>query len=258
MNFLTVLIIILFGLGILWGYFRGMFKMLYKVVAFLLAIAISHFLAPVVSDFIVNNTTMDDYIKSKIESRIRFEAEQQIRAKLAESLSGMSIPVDDAMVNEALGQELTRNEQIEMLRSLRVPEFAKNALIEHNYDASKASMGVTNFYDYIATYVTRMVVNAIAFAITWILSGILLILILYIITLLTKLPVISGVDHFGGMVLGFVSALLVVWLLLAIAGVMAGDGFADTINASVKDSPFLSALNKHNLFMSLIGHMTEL
>ncbi len=252
---------IVFALFVFLGYIRGFAKIILKLAAFLLAILLSNLLAPLVGDLIVENTQVDDYIKQQVYTRLEAEAERTIKQQLDEQFKGYGVDVTTEMVKEVSDQvknNLSRSEEIEALRALNIPEFAKTALIEHNNDEMKKEMGVDNFYDYVSSYVARVCVNAIAYGITWVMVGLILLLIFYIISLSVKLPVIRTVDKFGGMVLGAVAAVFTLWAVYAVAEVMSGAPLADSINKEIAESSVLSAFNSVNVFTSIIGNMTSI
>ena len=252
---------LVFALLVFLGYIRGFAKIILKLAAFLLAILLANLLAPMVGDFIVDNTEVDDYIKQQVSTRLEAEAERTIRAQLDEQFKGYGVEVTTEMVKEVADQakdNLSRSDEIELLTQLNIPEFAKTALIENNNDMMKKQMGVDNFYDYVASYVARVCVNAIAYGITWLMVGLVLALIFFIISLTVKLPVISTVDKFGGMVLGAIAAVVVLWAFYAIAEVLSGAPLADSINKEIADSSILSTFNSVNIFTSILGKMTSI
>ena len=250
-----------FALFVFLGYIRGFAKIIIKLAAFLLAIILSNLLAPLVGDLIMENTSVDDYIKQQVNVRLEAESERLVREQLDEQLKAYGMEATTEMVKEVADQaksNLSRSDEIEALKSLNIPEFAKTALIEHNNDDMKKEMGVENFYDYVSSYVARVCVNAIAYAITWVMVGLVLLLIFYIISLSVKLPIVRTVDKFGGMALGAVAAVFILWAVYAVAEVMSGAPLADSINKEIADSSILSTFNSVNVFTNILRNMTSI
>ncbi len=267
MNLFAVGIIIFLCLCVAWGYFRGMAKLLYKLLAFVLALVLAHLLMPFVADALTEHTQLDENVKKTVEDQIRLTVEQKVRARAAEELSNMQLPegvteVPESMVqqylDEAMSKELDRNGQIEVLKSLNIPDFAKTALIENNNDAVKEQIGAERFYEYVSAYAAKSVVNAVAYVLTWVITLIVIWLLFFIIITVAKLPVIRSVDKFGGMAVGFAFGVLLVWVLLACATLMGGEGFMEFVNAQVEDSAFLTALNSHNPFVGLVLKLVQI
>jgi len=70
---LCVLAII--GLCIFFGYKKGLIGVAFKIVSFVLAIIIAFILFNPISNFIVNNTTLDDKIESMVVEKVKIENE---------------------------------------------------------------------------------------------------------------------------------------------------------------------------------------
>ncbi len=258
MNLLTILAILIVVCGVAWGYFRGLAKLLYKLLAFVLALVLAHFLMPVVANLIIGHTQIDEKVETAVETKIRMTVEQRVRAQMADQLKDLPTDQVEALIQEALNMDPDRNAQIEVLQSLQIPEFAKTALIENNYKEAKEEMGVDNFYAYVSTYVSRAVVNAIAYVVTWAAVLLVLWILFFVITLAVKLPIIHSIDKFGGMVVGFVNAVIIVWLILAVAQISTGNGFADFMNSQVEESVILKVLNSYNPFVGLASRLTQI
>lgn len=71
MNFLLDLIIVaIIGLSALAGYKKGLIKVAFKLLSFILAIVISIMIYKPISDFIINRTPIDDTIEATIAERL--------------------------------------------------------------------------------------------------------------------------------------------------------------------------------------------
>ena len=243
-----------------------MAKMLYKVAAFVLALVLAHFLMPVVAGAITEHTQLDDRIRARVESEIKRTVEEKVRERVNAELSSYPQELADQMKDQAIreytdramSEELDRNTQIEVLKSLKLPEFARTALIENNNDGAKAKMGVEHFYEYVSAYAAKTAVNAVAYVATWLITCIALWVLFFLIIVAVKLPVIHTVDKFGGMVAGAAMGVLVVWALLAVASLLPDRGFLEFVNAEVEGSAFLSALNQYNPFVALTLGFTRI
>ncbi len=258
MNTVTIVSIIFIGLAAAWGYMRGMAKLLYKLVAFFLAILLAHFIAPSVSNALKNHTTLETRIKQTVEERVRFYVEDRLRAELVNRAQELGEAFDEAALEEALGKDFDRNTQIDIIKNLNIPEFIRTSLIENNNKFSMESMGVSGFYDYVSGYVAGFCVNAIAYITTWLVAMILSAVLLYIVVLLVKFPVIRTVDKFGGMVAGIVVGMLLLWLFFCVSELMSGDPFFDRINAQVAGSKALSTFHTANIFTYIIGGISDI
>lgn len=67
---IDIILITIIALTTFIGYKRGLIKVAFKLISFLLAIAISVVLYKPISNFIINNTQIDDNLEKTIESRL--------------------------------------------------------------------------------------------------------------------------------------------------------------------------------------------
>ena len=128
----------------------------------------------------------------------------------------------------------------------------KDALIEHNNKEEKERLESKGFFDYIAIYLSRMVLRAIVF------FGLLICLVI-IFTIITKmlsiaahLPIINSINRIGGVLFGVGEALLVVWILFVGIAMLANTSIGVELYKQVEDNAFLTKLYDSNLLMSLV------
>lgn len=76
--------------------------------------------------------------------------------------------------------------------------------------------------------------------------------IIGVLNLLTKLPLVHGLNKFLGFLLGIAEGFLAVWLILYLARVNEGTLFGLNLFASIESEPFLCFLYKHNLIEHLM------
>ena len=77
---------------------------------------------------------------------------------------------------------------------------------------------MTSFPQYIAAYISRMMLNVVSFLVTFILAFVIVKALMAAVDILGEMPVLGVFNYFGGAVIGAMCALLFVWVLfLAIA-----------------------------------------
>jgi hypothetical protein len=161
-------------------------------------------------------------------------------------------------VNAAMQTELTRNQQIEVINSISAPEFIRNALIENNQDSIKQNMGVDGFYEYISTYISYMIINALSFAITGVIINIILTLLSAVLSSALNLPIINNINRIGGMVFGFAQALLVVWIVFSIIGLGMSTVQGASLYNQIIDNQLLNYINEKNIINNVIVGLTKM
>ena len=258
MNTLTIIVLVIFVVCILIGFKRGLVKSVVKIIFAGVSLMLAYFLTPLISNVLVENTEIDDYFQNRIYTTIKESVEEHIRDELKEADLGVEQAVVDEMVGIALNTELTKNQQIDMLYEIEVPEFVRDALVENNYDEMHKDLGANSFYEYIAIYIARMIVNAIAFVITFIIVGLVFCIVYLILAVVVELPVISGINRFGGIIFGVMQSLVIVWLIFAVAGLFSQTELGSLINVQIKESPILAFINSHNIFDAIMKKLVKI
>jgi uncharacterized membrane protein required for colicin V production len=266
MNALFLVVALIFLIFMILGYTRGLFRSVFKLLAGVLAMTLSYLLAPLIGNIIINYTTIDDsisnVIETKIEETVRENVESEIKTQLETATGMASSYIDqatiDSAVNETMQTELTRNQQIELINNISAPEFIKNALIENNQDSIKKSLGAGNFYEYIARYISRMVVNAISFAITGCLTGVILSIISSMLSGAVRIPIINNINRIGGIVFGFVEALVIVWILFAVIGLVMGTTQGAVWYNQITENKLLGIINDKNIINDIIAGIMKI
>ena len=176
------------------GYKRGLTGSLLKIVTFLLALIIAFILFKPVSNFIINNTKLDENLESSIKSMF-LEVEEN------DTSSNMPTAMTDYI----------------------------NKVIEDAADDAKTAVVETAARD-----VAISIINLGVVIVVYIIARIILIFVKGIASLITKLPVIKQFDKLGGIIFGLLKALVIIYVILAIISfvstVITDSGVIDAIN----------------------------
>lgn len=252
MNILTIIILATFLTFIIIGAIRGLFRSVSKVILTVLAFFLSYFLAPFVGSLIIANTQIDEYIAGRIHAQIEETVEKKAKEQVKEMLGQEDQNMINQLKDSILQTELTKNEQVQFIYEMNLPQAITNAIMENNNDSMKQKLGVHSFYDYISNYVARTIVNSMAFALTSIVFWILFTIINWALALAVSLPIISSVDRVGGALCGACEALLIIWLFFVVVAIFIDTEFGKIIYTEVSDSPFLTILYDKNIFMPIV------
>ena len=183
-------------LCVFFGYKRGLTGSLLKIVTFLLALIIAFILFKPVSNFIINNTKLDENLESSIKSMF-LEVEEN------DTSSNMPTAMTDYI----------------------------NKVIEDAADDAKTAVVETAARD-----VAISIINLGVVIVVYIIARIILIFVKGIASLITKLPVIKQFDKLGGIIFGLLKALVIIYVILAIISfvstVITDSGVIDAINQS--------------------------
>lgn len=252
MNIMTVLVVILFVLFIMLGLKRGLIKSVVKLVIMSAALFIAYILTPFVSGFISDRTGIKDSISNKTYEAIRRVAETRVIESLGGDAQNIDSKVIDEITDVTLAVEPARNQQVDIIRGMNLPEFMTNAIIANNNDDMRKKLGVDNFYKYLAGYISHMIINALAFVISFALIFIIANIIYFAAGIVSRLPIIGGIDRIGGAALGFFEALLVTWLLFIAISIISNLQIGENLVKQINGSGLLKFIYDKNIFTPLI------
>lgn len=227
-NWLLIIVATVFLVCIIAGYLRGFLKIGLSLISTVLTIVIVAFLSPYVADALAKYTPIDDFIEARCVEAFMPEITQDQLAGL--DLSGTPLenlsPEELQNLNDLdwsrLGikaqdilnviGEIPQDVQISEIENAPIPEFIKDQLIDNNNEASYSSLGVSSFPQYVAAFISRMVLNILSFLVTFVIVVILVKALMFAVNIIGELPVLGLLNHIGGAVLGLVLGLVIVWI----------------------------------------------
>ena len=140
----------------------------------------------------------------------------------------------------------------------RLPQSLKDALIENNNNQIYEALGVQQFNQYVASYMACLVLNAVSFLIIFLVALIILKIIEASLDLISKLPVLHGINVLGGLVCGVIHGLIILWILCIVVTVFAWTGYGQWILAQINANLLLSFLYNHNYLLSVLTNMGKM
>ncbi len=224
MNILLVVVGIIFVIGFIVGYIRGFIKIVASLVVTLATILLVMMLSPMVSQFLLKHTPIEDIVGKKCAQ----------------------------VLSDKLAEELSRDEEITLIEESNMPEFIQDLLIDNNNEEVKSSLGVTTFQEYTGKYLAKLFADIIAFLLTFIVITILARILIHVIGLLSKLPVIGGLNRMLGGVTGLAFALIIVWIGFVVITLLYQTEFATMCFGYIEQSPAMKWLYDNNMLLKII------
>ncbi len=234
MNTMTIVVISIFIIFIILGFSRGLVKSVLKLVITGIALLLAYYLAPVLSNIIIEKTVVDDYISEKIKI-------------------GM-----EKMIDEPTVEIPTRSEQMEFINELQLPDYLKEALIENNNDDIMAELGTVDFYSYISKFISMAITKTLAFALIFMMTVVLLNIIAVALQVVAYLPIVGSINRIGGAVFGFAEALVIVWIIFVLIALMATNDTGAVLCNQINANPFLKTLYDNNILMDFVADVDKL
>lgn len=204
MNYIDVLIIIFIGLAVFEGFRKGFIKMIFETLGLIIAFFISKGYSYIVGDFLLTKTSLYSYIHDFFQTKAHW---------LTEIL-----------------QEGTSDVILKMKESLFLPQEMQQMFADtiKNTALDKYNIFVNN--------ITEFVFKSLSFLITFLVVYMLLLILCNVLDTVLKLPVLNLTNKLGGLAVGALKGVLLVYLIFALASpfiaFLPQDGFVSDIKES--------------------------
>ena len=223
MNIFTWIVLLVLLLFALRGYRRGFVRTFVSIVFFFLAVVLVQFFTPYVSGFLKEHTPIYHYVK---------ELGRQVFAS------------EDEGVKEA-----SRLEQTQIIEDLPLPETLKEELLKNNNKAGYERLSVGSFSDYIAGYMADLILNLITYVVALLVVFALLRIASMALDILTHIPILHGLNHVFGFLIGLAQGVVVVWIVFLVVTICSSTQLGAQLLGMIYESPILDALYDSNLFL---------
>ncbi len=139
--------------------------------------------------------------------------------------------------------------QNNIINNMELPQLLTNGLLNNNTAEVYQYLAVTTFSDYIAQYLARTVVNGISFMISFVLATLLIRCITWMLNLISRLPVISGVNRLAGAFFGAAKYVLILWILFLVLTVLCNTSVGEQGLALIKKDYVLNYLYNKDILI---------
>ncbi|AYA98564.1 CvpA family protein [Lachnoanaerobaculum umeaense] len=226
-NFFEILVFLLLVLLIAYGYKNGLLKLSITMLALLSSVIVLNVVNPYLRNQLQENTKINQFVLTTIYSKI-----------------GLADMHEDSSNKEG------RNNAID---KLNVPTKVKDVLKRDDDRVIYEKLGVYTFSDYIASYVTQMTVNAMSFMGSFILVWLVLGILFKGNKLLSKLPILGGMNQIFGAIAGLTIGLIIYWVVCIFIIAFSTTKLGSSLSAMVESSPFLVFLSRINPIATFLG-----
>ena len=215
MNSLDIAVIAIVALCAIIGFRRGLVLTLFRSISFALALFLAVRLQPVVARFL-----RDTFVY------------ESIRGRIARTTNFENVFMDNAP-SPGVG-EAVRGSNI--INDLSLPQAMRNLLHDNNTPDMFELLRVRTIEDYITGFFANIVINVLSLVIVFV----LVLLILYfagkVLKIVDMIPVVSSFNRVGGLAVGLLLGLGVVWLGLTIVTMFFSTGANNTLYGLLQGS----------------------
>lgn len=220
-NWLEIAVGLYLLVMIVYGYCRGVIRMIVSVAALAATFVIVRMAMPSVTLFIKNETPVCQWVAGELEKKlIPHEAQAQF------------------------------GDSREIIESLNLPEELQELLGERGDGGGIFDIEV--FISHIADYLAEMIINSVGFVVLFLAVYIIMGLVIRSLDLIAKLPVISGVNRMAGALLGGAEGLFFLYLALLLVTAFSSKPWAAGIIAQIESSKWLPYLYHYNLVSKIV------
>ena len=232
LTWLGIVVLVVIAGACITGFQKGFVKEVVSAFFVIFSIIISGALNPYVSSFIKEKTPVYNMVKENCQGFVE---------EKMESTSG------------GFGEQ----KQKEFVDGLNLPEFIKKNILENNTAKGYQQLAANTFSEYIADYLTGIVMNGLSFLITYFLARILIGFVMKILDILTRLPVVHGINKLAGALVGGAKAILLLWIALLLLTICYNTQIGKTGIQIVEKDPFLGFMYNNNLLIQIFMNIIQ-
>lgn len=224
-TWLGIAVLALIAAACIMGFRKGFVKEIVSVFFMLISFLLVWAVNPYVNTFVKEYTPVYDTIQDKCQT----------------------------LVSEQIGNKKTldKEEQNQVMENMELPDLLKNALVENNTAETYRYLAVSTFTEYISDSLAVMAVNGISFLISFVLSAAVIKLLGFILNVLTKLPVINGINKIAGAAVGGIKCIIFIWNAFLVLTLLCNTTLGQQGMALIQQDAFLNFLYSQNVFVKV-------
>ncbi|MEY8390994.1 CvpA family protein [Lachnospiraceae bacterium] len=222
MDILFVIVLaVLAGFG-LHGYLRGMVRVLFSLAAIFLTVGLATALTPVTAEFLKERTPLYHTIQEKCTDYIQEFAVH--KEESSDVLSGET---------EILGQKLPRELQ--------------DILQDGVTDATGELLENTGIYERLGEFAAEQILQRAAWILSFSIIFVAMVILVRVLDLVAKLPVLNSINHIGGLAIGLVQGVIVIWILFLLVALCQGSDWGREMLETIQGNDFLRLFYDNNI-----------
>lgn len=229
MNWLLIIVLAILAVNALIGMKAGFIKTAFSLFSMIVALGLTLWISPYVNDSMRGNEKLYHYVGTKVE-RILPVIEKNSDKK-----------VQEAAIDKML-----------------LPKSIKNSLLVNNNKEVYKKLAVKSFKGYMKSYLTGIVINALAFSITFIVLLIVLWVLCFALNIISKLPLLNQINKMAGLLAGLVHGLVVVWLLFILLTVFGSSTWGQKAMEMIGNDTILSMIYNNNFILKFITSASKI
>jgi uncharacterized membrane protein required for colicin V production len=223
---MNILVLVVIGILLLFtflGYKAGLIKTVFSICSMIVALVLTLLISPQLSKALQANEKIVGYFSEKVESALDLDK------------------VDDSISDKLSG-----------IDKLPIPDSMKESLKKNDNSEAYDILGVSNSTEYISYSMACMIINALSFAITFLILLIGLRVLCLVLDIISKLPVLHQINKLAGLIAGVVRGMIVIWLLCIVLTMFSGSELGKSCYEMINESAFLEFIYNNNFILQFV------
>ncbi|MGN0318787.1 MAG: CvpA family protein [Lachnospira sp.] len=248
-----ICVIALLAISCIWGYKQGVIKIAISLASLIITIAVSFIVAPIISKYVIDNTTIDEKMS---ESVYEVVSNNTAVNDAFDSVFDKQLSVDDnknesiLVVTEQLGkvgQRVKLPKSItDAVSNIPADEFSQ---IMSKYNSQTLKEVTLRLF---CERITKIIVNTIIYLVVLLVVYAALRVVIFATGIVNHLPLIKQANRLGGLAVGFIQGILIVWIFFAVLTAFSNYSFASSCLADIHSNSFLEFIYDNNIITKLL------
>ena len=229
-NWLFVVVAVYLVSMVLYGHYRGFIRLAVSAVSLVLSLGVVHFGAPSVANLLRSNEVVYQAVEDSVTKFIQ---------------------KNDEAENEA-ADAAPPSVQRSIIEEMDLPEQLKDALLENNNSEVYEALGVSSFTHYVSRYLANSLINIISFFLLFaaVFGGLRVLSVS--LNVVSRLPIISGLNRLAGAVLGGAEGIFFVWIAALLITLFSATASGELFLNQIENNIWLTWLYDHNMLGSIL------
>ena len=261
MNWLLIVVVVLWAFYIVRGYKKGMLKMLYSLVSWIVILILVTMATPYMTEFLTANTSIEQNIHKTCKEKLKNLVTGDNAVTDADMAPGTE-PGSDSSSNSSAnsGSDSSSNSNTDITKSnkalldalgLKIPEELLDSIAGDN-NLADSFFESTGLYEQAATEITAFAMKGISFILCLIVAVIISRIIYGMISIVEAAPVVGTLNRLLGIIIGSVKGLFIVWTVFAIVAMNAMTQAGMMMSDYIYESPFLKWIYENNFVLTIL------
>ena len=224
-NTLTIVVMAVWTIIALWGFYRGAMRTVISISILIISIAAAVFVSPKVNDMFTSSKTVNAMAMQR--------SEKFVEARIRNLQDGSG--------------------DLDWAEYLPLPEAVRDVVREGDPAVVGLLLRTETVKTYLSELISGFLIRILSIIVTFIVTYLLMCIVRIILAAVSEAPVISGLNHFAGLILGVIKGAVIIWILFALLRLsyIVG-GTESALLGEVRESEVLSIMYAYNPVFTIL------